>query len=149
LLGCGVTWLSGHLTILATGGGWPPASLNRSPTLLAKLLRHHNATSAWSAAYPRQGGDVRSGWLFWTFTAALTLPVLVGAAFVYANWLARHPGWRNGRRPSDSIDAATWATRQEETPLVVPDQPQRRRWRLVAGRSTTSRKLLAGDDCVS
>jgi len=52
-------------------------------------------------------------------------------------------------RGGDTSRPARWATARHERRIAVRPDPTQRRWRLVAGRGRASRRLLAGDDCVS
>jgi type IV secretion system protein VirD4 len=52
------------------------------------------------------------------------------------------------RRTKKDNDAR-WATARDERPMVVPDDPKVRPHRLVAGRSKSTGRCLAGEDCVS
>jgi len=66
---------------------------------------------------------------------------LAGAGLVW--WALHGPSAHRRATP------AAWATARQERRIAVPKDPDRRRWRIVAGRGRASHRLLAGDDCVS
>ncbi len=133
-------WLAGHLTILLTEGGWTQAPLPDAGRLIVELARNGDPVAAWAAAFP-QAAPLRSPFWFCAFTLLLLRFTGIIAAAGLMVWRGHVLGSRS--------TPARWATRRHEAPLVVPYEPERRRWRLVAGKSTGTRRLLAGDDCVS
>lgn len=140
LVGCGVTWLAAHLAVLLTGGGWASAAFAESPGFVIALLRGEDPGSAWRETYP-SATPLPQLWVFWSLLAILGIAVLASAGWGWLRWY--------GARHRHRIDPARWASRRHEQRIVVPEPAAERRWRLVAGRSKASRRLLAGDDCVS
>ncbi len=138
-----VMWLAGHLVLLSSGEGWVDASLTNAGRLIIELARHGDATAAWNAAFPASPSMV-DRWLFWTITAILLAfaATVVGSGALL--WREQVGSSRGGRGTP-----ARWATRGHERRIGVPDDPDQRRWRLVAGRGRGTRRLLAGEDCVS
>lgn len=145
---CAATWLTAHLTLLADGQGWPAAPFERSPTWLIQLVTRHDAEAAWATTYPG-AGRLDPEWLFWLILGMFFAAMAVVIGWASIRWLPTAARWGITSGAGLRVDAAAWATRRQEQPLAVPDTIDRRRWRLVAGRSLTSRRLLAGDDAVS
>jgi type IV secretion system protein VirD4 len=94
---------------------------------------------AWATTYP-SAASLEPG-LFCLFLG-LTGLLLTLVAVEVALRVASRSSARRG-------DPATWASAAHERRIAVPRDPAKRRWRLVAGRGTATRRLLAGDDCVS
>jgi type IV secretion system protein VirD4 len=140
LTGSVLTWMAGRVTVLLTGGGWAPAPFESSPGFLVTLAKSGDPGTAWRSSYPHTA-PLSSDWVFWTLLVGFVTVVTAGAGYTWLRW---HGGI--GRQ---HIDPARWATRRHERRIAVPDSPQQRRWRLVAGRGRASRRLLGGDDCVS
>lgn len=135
-----VVWLAAELTLLLSGHGWTRASLPRSGAFLLGLVRGEGTAASWRHAYA-DAPDLAPIWLFWTFAwmIAALAAVLGGAAVALVN----------GHRFTSKGSPARWAAGRHERKLAAPAAPDRRKWRLVAGRSRTSRRILAGHDCVS
>jgi type IV secretion system protein VirD4 len=140
LAAAGVVWLAGHVTLLLTGHGWVDASFADSPTLMVEMAGGDGVRSAWSLAYPSAPALAPAA-LFWALTAAIAalLSLLVGGALV---------AWR-GRAFVSRGAPARWASHRKERRLTAPKDPGKRPWRIVAGSSRATGRLLAGDDCVS
>ena len=140
LLISGVLWLAGHVTFLLTGHGWVNAPFAASAGLLFDLADGRRMTEAWRQTFPGTP-PLAPLELFWALTAGITAVLLlaIGAALT---WWRRHSVVPR-RAP------AAWASRKHELSLAVHTDPERRRWRLVAGRGHATRRLLAADDCVS
>jgi type IV secretion system protein VirD4 len=139
LAGAGaVLWVSALTAVLLVGGGWHGAVEGGAGTFLAGLLTGSSPSAAWAAA---AGGSVAFApvWLFWTVVGAL---VVTSGAVVAG---ARRLVVRRTKRDND----ARWATARDERLMVVPDEPAARPHRLVAGRSKSTGRCLAGEDCVS
>ena len=134
----GLAWLAARASLLVDGRS-PSAPFEKSPGFVVGLVKSHDAALAWRHAYPR-AGDLDAS-LFWVF---LTVGLLVVAAVVVVV-LLRWSQHTAGRRS----EPATWATGRQERRIAVDADPAKRRWRLVAGRGRASRRLLAGQDCVS
>lgn len=116
---------------------WADPSLAEAGGVVAGLADGLSVGEAWERA---TGTDAPSVWAL----GAVLAPVLV-VGLIIAGLGMR---WR--ARPSRRDEGhARWASRSDEGPLVVPDDPLRRPHRLVAGRSKASRRCLAGEDCVS
>src|SRR4051794_10831997 len=135
-LAAGTAWLSGQLCLLATGHGWTPAPVTRSPTLVTALLHGQNPAQAWGTAYPAAPAlPSAAGYLAIAAVLCITAVVVVpGAVLRWGPSLPR----RRGSAP------ARWASRSQERRIVLPEKPEQRRWRLVAGRSRTTGRLLGG-----
>src|SRR4051794_3294200 len=138
---CGVAWLAGQLCLLASGDGWSPAPVTRSPTLVTALLHGEGPPRAWRTAYPASP-VLPSAAGYWTIAAVLCVSAVVVVTWVVLRW---GPSLR-GRRV---VAPARWASRSQERRIVLPEKPDQRRWRLVAGRSRTTGRLVGGGDCVS
>jgi type IV secretion system protein VirD4 len=78
--------------------------------------------------------------LFWLLLGFLLLLVTCTAAGVML---------LTSDRRSRTSDPARWANARAERRIASPRDPAKRRWRLTAGRGRASRRLLAGQDCVS
>src|SRR4051812_14863170 len=137
---CGVAWLAGQLTLLAARHGWTPAPLTDAPTLVTTLLHGEGPPRAWRTAYPTARALTPAAG-YWTTAALLTLTAVVSVTWLVVRW---GPSLR-GRRV---IAPARWASRRHEKQLQLPEKPEGRRWRLVAGRSRATGRLLGGGDCV-
>ena len=140
-LAAGGAWLTGQPTLLATGDGWTPAPPTRSPTLLTALLHGEGPPRAWRTAYPTAPA-LPSPAGYWAVAVVLALAAATLFIWAVLRW---GPSLR-GRRV---VAPARWATRLHERPIVLPEKPEARRWRLVAGRSRATGRLLGGGDCVS
>lgn len=138
LASSGLAWLAACGTLLL-GGHSPSAPFAKSPGFVIDLVRSHDAATAWRNAYPGAASlDVSVFWLL--FVAGLILVTAIGVV-VALRWSQHAAGRRS--------EPATWATGRQERRIAVPTEPTKRRWRLVAGRGRASRRLLAGQDCVS
>src|SRR4051812_22578168 len=126
--------------MLLTGHGWVDAPLSSSAVFLMQVARGSAASHAWASTYP-DSPALPSMTAYWAFSVLLGGLLLLAATGVLALW--------RGRSVVSRGTPARWATRRQERRIAVPDDPARRRWRLVAGRARGSRHLLAGDDCVS
>jgi type IV secretory pathway TraG/TraD family ATPase VirD4 len=139
LVGSGLLWLAGNLTGLLSGAGWPGTPLARAPHFSLVLLGGGDPGTAWPKTYPAAPA-LGPTWLFWTLAlllvCAITTVLLLLAPRLHTSRASR-------------IKPARWATRRQQARIAVPDEATKRRWRLVAGRSETGRRLLAGEDCVS
>jgi type IV secretion system protein VirD4 len=134
-----ITWLAAQLTLFLSGSGWQQAPFEDSPDFVVPLLSSHDVRAAWSSAYPQ--ADPPSPGLFWLLLSLLVLLVISGLVWGVLRW--------TGSPKRQNVDPARWATRRQELRIAVPEQPEGRRWRLVAGRGRASRRLLGADDCVS
>ena len=134
----GILWFSALVAVVLTGGGWHGGTSGGAGTFLAELLGGASPSQAWMAATGSSGGFPAEV-LFWAVVIAVA-----GAAVGIGAFARRLLGRRTGKH-SD----ARWATAYDEKPMVVPDDFQRRPHRLVAGRSKTTGRCLAGEDCVS
>jgi type IV secretion system protein VirD4 len=108
----------------------------------AELWIRWGRTGSVSLAWERTTGEAGPS------AVALTLLALVAGTSV-AMGLVLLTGRRRQRRGRQSTSEAHWAGRRDEAGLVVDDRPDRRRYRLVAGRSVLTGRCLAGEDCVS
>ena len=133
-----VLWSSALVAVFLSGGGWHGDGTGGAGTFLAALLRGASPSAAWAAA---SGGSApfAPDWLFWTVSCAV---VSVVGVLVFG---ARHLCVRRTKKHND----ARWASAHDERPMVVPDDPRSRPHRLVAGRSKSTGRCLAGEDCVS
>jgi type IV secretion system protein VirD4 len=135
----GVCWVAARTTVLLTTGSHAGMPFSRSPAFVIELLGSRSPARAWAHTYP-DAPPLEVG-LFWlvlgaTILAAATL-CAVGLTF-----------WPQQRRAT-TADPARWATRRDERKIAVRRDPTTRRWRLTAGQGRQSRRLLAGNDCVS
>jgi type IV secretion system protein VirD4 len=130
-------WAAAVLTVGFVGGGWRMYGASQAGAFLAELLAGSDPHVAWTAATGiRRFAPVR---LFWLVAAAL-IAAAVGGAIA-----ARRAFGRSTAKPNE----ARWATAKDERPMVVPDSPDKRAHRLVAGRSSSTGRCLGGEDCVS
>jgi type IV secretion system protein VirD4 len=139
LAGAGaVLWGSALTAVFVVGGGWHGAVDGGAGTFLAELLGGSSPSDAWSAAV---GESVAFApvWLFWTAVGAVS--TTVGVVVTGARRLVV----RRTKKHND----ARWATARDERSMVVPDDPTARPHRLVAGRSKSTGRCVAGEDCVS
>lgn len=138
-LSAGVCWAAGQLSMLMSGANFGQTPIASALTFTTGLFRSGgDAASAWAKAYPR--ADDLNATLFWFALAVLLVLVAVASGVALARWSDRR---------SQRSDPATWATARQERRIAVRRDPGRRRFRLVAGRGRASRRLLAGQDCVS
>jgi type IV secretion system protein VirD4 len=139
LAGAGaVLWVSALTAVFVVGGGWHGSVDGGAGTFLAELLGGSSPADAWSVAV---GGSVAfaPGWLFWTVVGIVVTTaggLVLGARRLVVRRTKKH-------------DDAHWATARDERSMVVPDDPTARPHRLVAGRSRSTGRCLAGEDCVS
>jgi type IV secretory pathway TraG/TraD family ATPase VirD4 len=134
----GLAWLAACGAVLLNGHS-PAAPFATSPSFVIDLVKSHDPATAWRKVYPRAAVlDVSAFWLL--FTAGLLLFTTVGVVALL-RWSQHVAGRRS--------EPATWATGRQERRIAVPLDPANRRWRIVAGRGRASRRLLAGQDCVS
>ena len=137
---CLLLWSAAQLTSLLAQRQWQDVPLSRSPSFLTRLAVHGDATTAWESAYPHSS-TLEPPWVFWLLLMVLTI-IAIGPVSWW--WLRRSQARRRKR-----LNPAQWATRKDEARMAVPENPAERRWRLVAGKGHATRRLLAGDDCVS
>lgn len=135
--GGAVLWVSALTAVLLTGGGWHGGVEGGAGTFLAELLGGSSPSEAWSAAVGKAA--FAPLWLFGT---------VVGLAMSAAAGVVLGARRLLGRR-TDKKDHARWATPRDEQSMVVADDPATRPHRLVAGRSKSTGRCLAGEDCVS
>src|SRR4051794_8408209 len=81
LLTSGGAWLTGQLTLLATGHDWTPAPITHSPTLVTALLHGHNPPRAWRTAYPA-AAVLPSAAGYWAIAAVLCVNAVVVVTWV-------------------------------------------------------------------
>lgn len=142
LLGLGAAcWLAARTTLLLTAGAVGGASFSRSPAFVARLAATHSPAEAWEQAYPHTA-PLEAG-LFWLILGAMLLLLAACVAVGVTFWPTSHH-----RRASES-QPARWATRRDERRIAVRRDPTTRQWRITAGQGRQSRRLLAGQDCVS
>ena len=140
LLSAFVAWIGAQLSLLLTGSGWQDAPFDQSPALLVGLVRSHDVRRSWRSAYP-EANRLTHPLLFWVLVVLAVVVLTCAAMWALLRW--------TGPSRRQKVDPARWATRRQERRIAVPDDPARRRWRLFAGRGRSSRRLLAGEDCVS
>jgi hypothetical protein len=130
-------WLSAVATLGLTGGGWHVHRSASMGSFLAEILAGAAPGEAWHVAGGR--GALEPAWLFWLMAVvfASTIALLV---VLTRRALSRHT------KPGTE---ARWATARDERAMAVPDAPEARPHRLVAGRSKTTGRCIAGEDCVS
>ena len=129
----GSTWLAAGLT----GWDWTPLRSAEAGRFVGEMLQGSSPTAAWA----RLGHtSPPPDWL-----VAVVGLVLLTLAVVAEESVRRLLFAGNGARRTD----AHWATARDERPITVPDDPAKRPYRLVAGRSKATRRCLAGEDCVS
>ena len=133
-----VSWGAARTALVLTGDAHTRAPLSGSPAFVIRLLHGDAPDRAWADAYP--GAAPLEAGLFWLVLGFLLLLCASVAALALTRW---HDG--QGR----TSDPARWATGRQERRIAVPRDPDKRRWRLVAGRGQASHRLLAGADCVS
>jgi len=135
-----VTWLSAQLCLVLTGTDWQSAPFDECPGFVFDLLTGHDVRRAWASTYPRADA-LTEAWLFWLLVIALTGLLAAACTWGVLRW--------TGSDRRQKVDPARWANRRQERRIAVKESPADRPWRLVAGRGRASRRLLAGDDCVS
>lgn len=139
VLAAGITcWVAARGSLALTGDASTRAPFSRSPGFVLRLLRGDHPDQAWAGTYPR--AEPLEAGLFWLVLGLLLLLLGTIAAVGLTSW--------HGTRRR-SAEPARWATRNQERRIAVPRDPDKRRWRLVAGRGRASHRLLAGGDCVS
>ena len=132
-------WSAALVTTGLSGGGWGAGSASGGAgVFLIEILSGTSPSDAWRQA-TTGSAELGPAWLFWT-VLVLMVALVVGAVLFGRRLL--------GRRTKESRDAR-WATRRDERPMTVADDPDKRPHRLVAGRSKTTGRCLAGEDCVS
>jgi type IV secretion system protein VirD4 len=116
---------------------WTP--LADGPSVLARLVRDPAHPGG---AYPEQVAAAVTGHplTYWLVLGLLTTATIALVAVGAAAW------WR--RRELEP-SRARWATAAVERRVSVPNDPAARPYRLVAGRGTRTRRLVAADDCIS
>lgn len=142
LAGGAVCWLAGRVTVALTGDQADPASaapFSRSPTLVLRLVASRDPADAWRHAYP-DSAPLEAG-LFWLVLGTMLLALATAVGIGYTFW-PRHP-------KASTSEPAKWATRRHERRIAVRSDPATRPGRITAGRGHSSRRLLAGEDCVS
>ncbi|WP_433358570.1 type IV secretory system conjugative DNA transfer family protein [Streptosporangium sp. CA-115845] len=131
-----VTWLAAQLAAATSGGGFASGYGDALP-FTVYLLATGDAAHAWTRVTGQPPLPVA---LFWPLLIAL-LALTAGAAYAGLRlWKQRAPRGDRG---------AVWAGPVHEQRITVPEDPTQRPGRIVAGRSTRTRALLAGDDCIS
>ena len=138
VLAAATAYSAAALTMAVSGNGTPPPP-SAGPGFTVDLLRGRDPAGSWAAATGRHLGPAV---VFWVFLALLTM-LAVAAVAAAAKW------WLLPRLAVGRPRGATWATAAQERRIAVPDDPARRRCRLVAGRGQRSRRLLAAEDCIS
>jgi type IV secretory pathway TraG/TraD family ATPase VirD4 len=130
-------WLSAMATLGLTGSGWHVHRSASMGSFLASILAGTTPRQAWHVAGGR--GALEPAWLFWLMAALLacTVALLVVLALRVLS-----------RRTTPGTEAR-WATARDERVMAVPDAPESRPHRLVAGRSKRTGRCIAGEDCVS
>ncbi|MER6365853.1 type IV secretory system conjugative DNA transfer family protein [Kitasatospora sp. NPDC001527] len=129
-------WLAAALTAGLSGHGWHMDSAARGLPFAGHLfISRGDVSGAWAEG--ARAGELGPLWLFWVLVLVLLVVVAVP--------LVKLANRRNRRRTR----GAQWARRDQERPMVVPVDPAKRPWRLTAGWSKRSRRLLAGHDCMS
>ncbi|QWC86574.1 type IV secretory system conjugative DNA transfer family protein [Nocardioidaceae bacterium] len=128
-----------------TGGGRATASSEHLAEYLGGLATTGSLDGAWRAAY-----DVTPPATWATAGLLLVLVSLLavgvwGVSLLRGRFTAGHSGGRS----CGEAEAAAWATAKDEKRLTVPRDPADRPFRLVAGRSRTTKRLLAAEDCIS
>jgi type IV secretion system protein VirD4 len=132
-----VAYLATWVAACLSSWTWTTPDAAAAGGFVGRLLSTRDLAAAWTGA---SGIAVPPIWL----VVAVALPLTAtGVAAVVA---ARRLPLMGRMRPATE---ARWATARDEKPITVPDDPARRPHRLVAGRSRTTRKCLAGEDCVS
>ena len=136
---CGLVSAAGAVASFVSGGGWRVTPFADTGPALVGLARDPGQPAA---AYPEQvAAGLPGPLLYWT-TVVVLLSGVVGVATVVAVlW------WR--RFGVAAPDRASWAGARDERRITVPDDPAGRPWRLVAGRATRTRRLVAAEDCIS
>lgn len=135
----GICWAAARATLLLTNGSHAGASFSRSPAFVTELLSSRNPAKAWAHAYP-DAPRLEVG-LFWLLLGTMILGVGTMCAVGFTLW--------PHQRRASTAEPARWATRRDEQKIAVRRDPSTRRWRLTAGLGRQSRRLLAGNDCVS
>ena len=135
----GLCWTAARTTMLLTNGIHASIPFSRSPAFVVKLLGSRSPARAWAHTYP--DAPPLEGGLFWLVLGTMLLTVATGCAVGYALW--------PHQRRAATAEPARWATRTDERRIAVQRDPATRPWRLTAGRGRQTRRLLAGDDCVS
>ena len=133
-----LAWASALVSIGLSGGGWRWYDADGAGTFLMELLSGKEPEQAWGSA-TSSNGRLGPPWLFWVVLALLSGAVLGGGYLV----------WRVAGRRTKEVRDARWATARDERLMVVSRNPAKRPHRLVAGRSRTTGRFLAGEDCVS
>ncbi|WP_188197511.1 type IV secretory system conjugative DNA transfer family protein [Nonomuraea sp. SYSU D8015] len=133
-----LTWAAAALALLLSGAGLPLASFPDAVPFTAHLLTSLDAGASWQRVT-----DLRPppAGLFWPLLVALH-----AAAVTATGWALRR--WRRRRAPRTHT-SASWADAAAEKQITVPEAADQRAGRIVAGRSMTSGRLLAGADCIS
>jgi hypothetical protein len=136
---CCLVSVAGSLWCWLAGNGWRRMTFAQTGPTLGGLVRDPGQPAA---AYPeRVAAGLPGPLLFWTVVVLLLAALLVLTAAA-VGW------WARCCRVA-APEGAAWAGARDERRIAVPDDPQRRRWRLVAGRATRTRRLVAAGDCIS
>ena len=136
---CGLVSAAGAVASLISGGGWRVTPFADTGPALVGLVRDPGQPAA---AYPEQvAAGLPGPLLYWTTVVVLVLALVGVTTFVAVLW------WR--RFGTAGPDRAAWAGARDERRIAVPEDPAGRRWRLVAGRATRTRRLVAAEDCIS
>lgn len=131
-----VAWLAGAVTALVCGHGWHGKTAGSAVPFAWSLVRGRSAAAAWAGLHAGALGPVP---VFWVVLVLLAAAVLVPAVMLMVRYRGSH-------RPHLG---AQWARRDQERSMVVPDDHPKRPYRLTAGRSELTNRLLAGADCMS
>ncbi|MEU7095932.1 type IV secretory system conjugative DNA transfer family protein [Kitasatospora aureofaciens] len=130
-------WLAAALTALLSGHGWHGDTARRGLPFAGHLfISKGDAAGAWAEG--AGGGELGPAWLYWVLAV-----LLLGIVLVLPAWVLM------ARRSRRRARGAQWARRDQERRMVVPADPAKRLWRLTAGLSKRTRRLLAGADCMS
>src|SRR4051794_25189116 len=145
LAGLGVaTYLATWAASCLSSWEWTSPDASAAGRFVGRLVANRDLGSAWTAAGSRTrvsgSGAVPPTWLVLTILLVV-LTAVAAVVVAVRRWavFARHP----------PATEARWASRRDERPMTVPDDPAQRPHRLVAGRSRISGRCLAGEDCVS
>jgi len=131
--------VAGAAASFLTGEGWRWTPLADAGRALVGLARDPGQPAV---AYPeRVAAGLPGPLLFWSLFTLLLLAVVGAVSATAVVWWRRFGGSRPER--------ARWAGVRDERRIAVPDDPAARRWRLVAGRATRTRRLVAAEDCIS
>jgi type IV secretion system protein VirD4 len=134
VLGTG-TYLSTWVAAILWSWSWQAPDSGEAGRFVGELVNGRSPSGAWIGATAPP-----PNWLV-ALVAAFLLAVLTVIGEIARRLFSGQ--WR--RLQAD----ARWATARDERLIAVPDDPDKRPHRLVAGRSKATRRCLAGEDCVS